>query len=82
MIHHCGFMTRVVAAALLIAGLLPGAVFASDDQDPAWHKEATALQYDRAGLEQRWRGRIQGFLDRGAGCWGWTISSGWRWRWG
>lgn len=44
---------------------MPGAVFASDDQGPAWHKEATTLKYDRAALEQRWRGRIQDILDRG-----------------
>ena len=63
--HHRGFVTCVVAAAWLTTGLLPGAVVASDDPGPAWHKEATTLKYDRAALEQRWRARIQGFLDRG-----------------
>jgi hypothetical protein len=64
-IHSCGFVTRAAAAALLTTGLMSGAVFASDGQGPVWHKEATTPKYDRAGLEQCWRGRIQGFLDRG-----------------
>jgi len=46
--HHRGFVTCVVAAAWLTTGLLPGAVVASDDPGPAWHKEATTLKYDRA----------------------------------
>jgi hypothetical protein len=64
-IHTCGFMTRAVAAALLTVGLMSGAVVASDAQGPAWHEEATTLKYNRAALEQRWRARIQVFLDRG-----------------
>jgi hypothetical protein len=63
--HTCGFVTRVVAAAVLTAGLMPGAVFASDNESPAWHKEATTLKYDRAALEQRWRARIQVFWTMG-----------------
>jgi hypothetical protein len=65
MMHYGGLATRVVTAGLLTAGLMSGALFASDDTGPAWHKEATTLRYDRAALEQRWRARIQSFLDRG-----------------
>lgn len=63
--HFAGFTTSVVTAALLSAGLMSNAVLASDDPGPVWHKEATTLKYERAALEQRWRARIQGFLDRG-----------------
>ena len=63
--HGSGFVTGFIAAAVLVAGWMPGTVFADDDEGPDWHKEAPTLRYDRAALEQRWRARVQGFLDRG-----------------
>lgn len=50
---------------VVLGGVLP--VMAQDGQDGMhdWHKEATTLKYDRATIEQRWRSRVQSFLDKG-----------------
>jgi predicted TIM-barrel fold metal-dependent hydrolase len=51
----------------MVTALLAAAVpaLAGDADAPDWQSEATTLKFDRATLEQRWRSRIQRFLDKG-----------------
>lgn len=37
----------------------------AEDGAAAWRNEPTTLKHERASLEQQWRNRIQGFLDKG-----------------
>jgi predicted TIM-barrel fold metal-dependent hydrolase len=54
-----------ILSIFLAGSVLPVLALEPEGGMPAWQNEATTLKYDRISLVQRWRSRIQGFLDKG-----------------
>lgn len=54
-----------ILSIFLAGSVLPVLALEPEGGMPAWQNEATTLKYDRISLVQRWRSRIQGFLDNG-----------------
>jgi len=55
--------TKLGLAVLLVS--LISLPLQAKDGEAAWRNEPTSIKHDRASLEQQWRSRIQGFLDKG-----------------